>query len=407
MSDHVETAWVPAVDRPRAKERRERGPIPASSAWRPGDHPGNRKFVDLGWLPLEADPRGGIDATLAYETWGELNADATNAIYVAHAFTGDSHVVGTAGEGHLTGGWWNGLVGPGKPIDTDRYFVVSANVLGGCQGTTGPAHPHPEDGHPWGSQFPYVTLHDMVVAEARLADHLGIDAWALVIGPSMGGMRAVEWAASFPERVRAIGAIGSTAATTADQIAWHATQGAAIRLDPHFRDGDYYDAAPGEGPHTGLGIARAIAHTTYRSGSELNARFDRDAQDGDVLRPEGIFAVESYLDHHADKLARRFDANTYLRMLHAINTHDVGRGRGGVEAALSRYDGEALVVAIDSDRLYPLSDSERLAAALPRCEGVTLLHSAVGHDGFLVEGTGLDDAVRAVLTKVEMGLGVR
>ncbi len=398
MTDHVDTAWAPGV------EEDGHTPIPASAAWRPGDHPGRRRFLDIGWLPLEADPRGGIDVTLAYETWGELNAARDNAVYVAHAFTGDSHVIGEAGPGHLTGGWWEGMVGPGRTIDTDRYFVVSANVVGGCQGTTGPAHPNPDDGHPWGSEFPYPTLRDMVVAEARLADHLGIDAWALVLGPSVGGMQAVEWAATYPERVRAIAAIGTTAATTADQIAWGTAQGAAIRLDPHFRGGDYYDATPGDGPHRGLGIARAIAHTTYRSEPELERRFGRDPEHGDTRRPEGVFAVESYLDHHAGKLARRFDANTYLRMIHAVNTHDVGRGRGGVARALAGYDGEALVVAIDSDRLYPLSNAEILAAALPRCEGVTLLHSDIGHDGFLVESSGLNDAVAGLLARVPVGV---
>ncbi|MDN4490638.1 homoserine O-acetyltransferase [Demequina sp. SYSU T00068] len=400
MTDHVDTAWAPA-----GEARDGHRPIPASSAWRPGDHPGQRKFAHVGVIPLEGDPRGELDVTLAYETWGELNEARDNAVYVAHAFTGDSHVVGEAGPGHLTGGWWEDLVGPGKVIDTDRYFVVSANVVGGCQGSTGPAHPHPEDGRPWGSSFPYVTLHDQVVAEARLADLLGVDAWALVIGPSMGGMRAVEWAATFPERVRAIGAIGTTAATTADQISWHAAQAAAIRLDPGFHGGDYYDQPDGEGPHHGLGLARVIAHTTYRSAPELNERFGRAVQDGDPLRPEGFFAVESYLDHHADKLARRFDANAYLRMLHAINTHDVGRGRGGVEAALSRYEGEALVVAIDSDRLYPLSDAERLAGALPSAE-LVVLHSEIGHDGFLVPESGLNDAVAGLLERVAVGVGV-
>ncbi|WP_062379522.1 homoserine O-acetyltransferase MetX [Demequina pelophila] len=386
MDDDL-SSWAPQA----AEAEAGHAPVPASAAWRPGDHPGRRQFVDIGWLPLEGDPRGGIDVTLAFETWGELNAARDNAIYVAHAFTGDSHV---------TGGWWSGLVGPGKPIDTDRYYVVSANVIGGCQGTTGPAHPNPLDGKPWGASFPYVTLHDMVTAEARLADHLGIDAWALVIGPSMGGMRALEWAATYPERVRAIAAVGTTAATTAEQIAWNAAQSAAIRLDPAFLDGDYYHLPDGHGPHRGLGIARAIAHTTYRSEPELDARFGRHVQDGDPLRLEGFYAVESYLEHHADKLARRFDANTYLRMLHAINTHDVGRGRGGVDTALGRYSGEALVLAIDSDRLYPLSNAERIAAALPQSGGVTLLHSDIGHDGFLVDSTGLNDAVAGLVERV-------
>ena len=202
--------------------------------------------------------------------------------------------------------------------------------------------------------------------------------------------------------MRAIAAIGTTAATTADQIAWNATQAAAIRLDPNFRGGDYYDAAPGEGPHAGLGVARAIAHTTYRSAAELNARFGRAVQDGDPLRPEGFFAVESYLDHHASKLARRFDANAYLRMLHAVNTHDVGRGRGGVESALADFHGEALVVAIDSDRLYPLADAQRLAAALPNGQ-LVVLHSDIGHDGFLVPDSGLNDAVAGLLSRLAVG----
>ncbi|WNM24909.1 homoserine O-acetyltransferase MetX [Demequina capsici] len=390
------SSWVPDAEVEEGLR-----PLPASAAWLPGDEPGRRQFLAIEGLPLESDPLGWIDVTLAYETWGHLNEARDNAVYVAHAFTGDSHVSGVAGDGHLTGGWWNGLVGPGRPIDTDRYFVVCANVVGGCQGTTGPAHPHPVDGLPWGSRFPWLTLRDMVQAEAHLADHLGVDSWALVIGPSMGGMRAVEWAATFPERVRAIGAVGTTAETTAEQIAWNAAQTAAIRLDPAFRGGDYYGAADGAGPYLGLGIARAIAHTTYRSEQELDARFGRRAQIGDPLAPDGMFAVESYLDHHADKLARRFDANSYLRMIHAVNTHDVGRGRGGLAAALAGFEGDALVIAIDSDRLYPLSNSERLAAALPGAVEVTVLHSDIGHDGFLVDSTGLNDAVEGLLRRVQ------
>ncbi|WP_084075199.1 homoserine O-acetyltransferase [Demequina sp. NBRC 110052] len=392
------SSWVPDADAPHGGD-----PVPTSAAWRPGDEPGRRRFLKIDRLPLEADPLQWIDVTLAYETWGELNEAGDNAIYVAHAFTGDAHVTGAAGEGHLTGGWWNGLVGEGKPIDPAKYFIVSANVVGGCQGSTGPAHPHPVDGRPWGSRFPWLTLRDMVQAEALLADHLGVDSWALVIGPSMGGMRAIEWAATFPERVRAIGAVGTTAATTAEQIAWGAAQAAAIRLDPAFRGGDYYDAPDGAGPFLGLGLARAIAHTTYRSEPELDERFGRRVQDGDVLSPEGIFAVESYLDHHAEKLARRFDANSYLRMIHAVNTHDVGRGRGGIDEALAGYEGEALILAIDSDRLYPLSNSERLAAAIPQAQ-LTVLHSDIGHDGFLVDSTGLNDAVAGLLAKVGAGV---
>ncbi len=392
-------------------------PVPATGAWRPGDDAGERRFVRIGDLPLEADPLGVLpDVTVAYETWGTLNEAGDNAIYVAHALSGDSHAYGHAGPGHLTGGWWNSLIGPGKPLDPELYFIVCANIVGGCQGSTGPAHPHPVDGRPWGSRFPWLTLRDMVLAETRLADALGVEAWRLIIGPSMGGMRALEWAASHPERVRSIAAVGTTAATTAEQIAWGAAQRWAITADARFRGGDYYDAAPGEGPHTGLGIARAIAHTTYRSEPELQARFGRSAQAddagvaGDVLLGPtvpgaGAFAVESYLAHHADKLARRFDANTYLRIVHAINTHDVGRGRGGVEAALARFSGPALVAAVDSDRLYPLVHSEALAAALPGATGVDLLHSEVGHDGFLVESVALNALVEGLLARVNAEVG--
>lgn len=387
-------------------------PVPASGAWKPGDHPGERKFIDIGDLPLEADPLGVLPGvTIAYETWGELNERGDNAIYVAHALSGDSHAFGASGPGHLTGGWWNSLIGPGKPLDPRHYFIVSANIVGGCQGSTGPAHPHPADGKPWGSRFPWLTLRDMVLAELRLSDALGIAAWRLIIGPSMGGMRAIEWAATYPERVTSIAAVGTTAATTAEQIAWGAAQKAAILADPQFSGGDYYDAAPGEGPHVGLGIARMIAHTTYRSEPELDARFGRlpqqgqDGQAGDVLLGAGVpgagaFAVESYLEHHADKLARRFDANTYLRIVHAINTHDAGRGRGGVTAALAGFTGPALVAAVDSDRLYPLVHSEALAAALPGANGVDLLHSNVGHDGFLVESVALNALVEGLLARV-------
>jgi len=380
----------------------EGAPIPASAAWREGDHPGRRRFFELGDLPLEADPLGVLPGTtIAYETWGELNASRTNAIYVAHALTGDSHVWGPAEPGHHTGGWWNAMVGPGKPIDPARHFIVSANVVGGCQGTTGPASPHPEDGKPWGSRFPYITMRDMVTAEIALADYLGIDRWRLIAGPSMGGMRAIEWAVTAPHRVGAIAPVGSTASTTADQIAWSTSQVAAIVADPRFRGGDYYDAADGDGPHVGLGIARMIAHTTYRSESELGERFGRTYQGaGDPLGKGGQFAVQSYLAHHARKLARRFDANTYIRLAQAIQSHDVGRGRGGVETALAQYTNAALVVAVDSDRLYPLKNSQRLDAALTGSNGVKVVHSPVGHDGFLVESGQLN----AFMAEFEQGL---
>jgi homoserine O-acetyltransferase len=288
------------------------------------------------------------------------------------------------------------MVGPGHPIDTTRDFVVCANVIGGCQGSTGPASRDPHSGGAWGSRFPYLTLRDMVRAEIALADHLGIASWKLVLGPSMGGMRALEWALMAPERVRAIALEGATAASTADQIAWATPQLAAIRADPRFRGGDYYGAADDDGPHAGLGIARMIAHATYRSEGELATRFGRAFQEGeDPIGGGGRFAVQSYLEHHGEKLARRFDANTYVRLTEAILSHDVGRGRGGVERALGTIDIPALVIAVDSDRLYPVANATLLDDNLRGSRGVKIVHSDVGHDGFLVDSEQVNAHVRA------------
>src|SRR5690625_4544749 len=318
-------APAPAGPRPvRHPARPHRLPerIPASAAWQPGAPAGNRQFIDLGSLYLEAG--GQLPAvTMAYETWGELNADASNAVLILHALTGDSHVRGDAGEGHLSGGWWDGLVGPGKAIDTDKYFVVAPNVLGGCQGTTGPASASP-NGSPWGSRFPYVTVRDQVAAEAELADRLGIYRWQAVVGGSVGGHRALEWAAGYPDRVEALIAVATAAQTSGDQIAWAHPQILAIRGDPKFRGGDYYDAEDNDGPHVGLAIARQIAHTTYRSALEFDERFGRLPQGGEEPSGEiGRFAVQSYLDHHGGKLARRFDANSYVILTHTYHHRQV------------------------------------------------------------------------------------
>jgi homoserine O-acetyltransferase len=364
-----------------------------SGAWRDDDPVGGRLFLDLGAVELE---RGGVlpGVRLAYETWGELNAAADNAILVEHALTGDSHVVGDAGPGHPTPGWWDGLIGPGRALDTDRYFVVAANVLGGCQGSTGPSSTAP-DGTPWGSRFPFITVRDQVQTEALLADALGIDRWRLVLGGSMGGMRALEWAVTHPDRVACSLVLASTAYATAEQIGWCQAQLLALRGDPHFHGGDYYDAETG--PETGLGIARRIAHVTYRSELELHERFGRDRQgDEDPLGGGGRYAVESYLDHHAGKLAGRFDANSYVVLTEAMNSHDVGRGRGGVQAALRRVTCDLVVVAVDSDRLYPPRLSREIVDAVPGAQLHTV-HSDYGHDGFLIEVDQVGDLVEQVL----------
>jgi len=328
--------------------------------WVEGDPAGDRRFLDLPG-PFRPERGGVLPAVrVAYETWGTLDGDGGNAVLVEHALTGDSHVVGPAAPGHATGGWWDGLIGPGRALDTDRFFVVCANVLGGCQGTTGPSSPGPDGGR-WGARFPEVTVGDQVRVEAALADALGVDRWACVVGGSMGGMRALEWAVALPERVATLFFLASGAVATADQIGTQTTQQAAIRSDPV----------------NGLGIARRIAHLTYRSAFELETRF------GNAVQDDGRFAVASYLDHHADKLERRFDAASYVVLTETMNSWDVGRGRGGVAAALGRVTARALVAGVDSDRLYPLELQQQVADAL----GVPLrvISSPYGHDGFLIE----------------------
>ena len=355
----------------------------AVTAWRPGDPPGRRRFAQLfdeSPVVLERGGRLG-PVTVAYETWGQPAPDATNAILVEHALTGDSHVAGGPEPGHPSPGWWDGLIGPGLGVDTDRWWVVCANVLGGCQGTTGPSSAGP-DGRPWAHRFPEITIRDQVTVEAALADALGIRRWAAVVGGSMGGMRALEWAVKYPRRVQRLIVVATTAAASAEQLALTAVQAHAIRSDPNFAGGDYYG---GPGPLAGLGLARRIGHISYRSEAELAQRFDRQAQDGEDPFQGGRYAVESYLDHHAAKLVSRFDANSYLVLSRAMDHHDVGRGRGGMAAALSAVTARSTVAAVSSDRLYPPYQQEHLANLLPGLANLDVVQSLYGHDGFLIE----------------------
>lgn len=370
--------------------------IPATGAWQENDDVGERQFLNIGTLPLEL---GGDlpDVTIAYETWGTLNADGSNAILLCHALTGDSHATST--DGSI--GWWHDIVGPGLALDTNEYFVVCPNVLGGCQGTTGPASTSP-DGKPWGSRFPYITIRDMCAAEVALADHLGVRRWALVTGASFGGNRVMEWAASYPDHVGAIAVLVSAAATTAEQVAWAHTQIRAIENDPFFDEGDYYDAAPGYGPHRGLGLARELAHITYRCDGELATRFGRQPQAGEDALRDGRYAVASYLDYHARKLALRFDANSYIAISRAMMTHDIGRGRGGTAAVVAGLTMPALVVAVDTDRLFYPRDVADLASALPGCRDLKTVKSNYGHDGFLIENDQVTHILRDFLATLRV-----
>jgi homoserine O-acetyltransferase len=384
---------------------------PVSGAWRVGDPPGKRQFYTFpADRPFALD--GGVtlhEVTVAYETWGTLDERASNAVLLCHAWTGDSHAAGDAGRGHPAPGGWDDLIGPGRPIDTDRWFVVCANVLGGCQGSTGPASPHPADGHPYGSRFPVVTIRDMVRAQARLATHLGVGAWHSVVGGSMGGMQVLEWALTFPQRVRSIVPIATCAQATAQQIAWGAIGRRAIRLDPRWRGGDYYDAPAGEGPSEGLAVARMIAQVTFRSDNVFTDKFGRDLADGNELSDSlGLwqrFEVERYLEYHGDKLVRRFDTNSYLLIGKAMDLHDVGRHRGGLEAAMARITVPSLTVGIWSDMLYPTYQQRQIAALLvnsPSSEYVEL-DSPHGHDAFLIEFDQVGPPIARFLEQVAGG----
>ena len=331
------------------------------------------------------------EVIIAFQTWGRLDPDAGNAVLVEHALTGDSHVVGDVGPGQPTSGWWPGLIGPGRPLDTRELFVVATNVLGGCRGSTGPGSPAP-DGSPWGSRFPRTTVRDQVLVEVVLADALGINVWRLVLGGSMGGMRAVEWAASFPERTRSVLVMASAPHAIADQIAWGQAQTLAITSDPDYQGGDYYGT--GRAPEVGLGLARRIAHTTYRSASELNSRFDLMSQGTENPLISGRFAVESYLDHQAAEFVSRFDAGSYVHLTGAMATHDITRGRGSLADVLGTYDGLLRVAAVDSDRLFPPELSEAMMSA-HGAGRVRMMRSGYGHDGFLIE----TDQVAAVIAE--------
>ncbi|MBF6487717.1 homoserine O-acetyltransferase [Nocardia otitidiscaviarum] len=319
------------------------------------------------------------DVTLAVQRWGELSANLDNVVLVEHALTGDSHVVGSAGS---PPGWWEGTVGPGAPIDTREWCVIATNVLGGCQGSTGPGSLAP-DGKPWGSRFPDISIRDQVTAEVRLFDLLGIERLAAVVGGSMGGMRVLEWMIGHPDRVGSALVLAVGPRATADQIGTQTTQIAAITADPDWQGGDYHGT--GRAPMTGMRIARRIAHLSYRTEFELDHRFENHAQGDENPWDGGRYAVQSYLEYQADKLVSRFDPGTYILLTEAMNRHDVGRGRGGIATALTSTPVPCIVGGVDSDRLYPLRTQQELADLLPGCKGLEIVRSRDGHDGFLTE----------------------
>ena len=366
-------------------------------AWRSGDHPGHRQFATLfsqSPLQLESGELFG-PITLAYETWGDLNPARDNAILLLHGFSGDSHAAGPISPGHPTAGWWDELIGPGHPIDTDHFFVVCPNAFGSCHGSTGPASLD-SSGRPLGSRFPSITIRDMVATEKALADQLGIAHWHAIIGGSMGGMRALEWAITWPTATDRLLLMATGAYATADQISLHSTQIRAIELDPHFAGGDFYDHSRGM-PLKGLSLARSIAEISYGSERHFDQAFQRLPEAGDDPIVGGRYAVEAYLQQHSEVVARRLDANSYITLTRAMSHHDIGRNRGGHQAALKRIQARTRVVSVSSDRLFPPRLQQEIAAGITSGVTYTSIDSAHGHDGFLCEYSQLTPVVKQTL----------
>lgn len=384
-------------------ERRFPAALPASGAWTIGDPVGRRQFATVCCDRPFVTEGGGLlpQIDIAYETWGTLNESGSNAVLVCHALTGDSHAAGKMAPGHPSDGWWDDLIGPGKAIDTDRFFVVCSNVLGGCQGSTGPASTNPETGAPYGPTFPQVSIRDIVRAQYLLMEHLKLDSWCSVVGGSMGGMQALEWAAMYPSRVRSLIPIATAAGASPMQIGWSAVERLAIAQDPKWRGGWYYDADDGDGPWQGLALAREISQITYRTTEVFDERFGREIYDPRTEFDQwGRFQVESYLDHHGQKLVRRFDANSFLVLSKAMDLHDLGRGRGGIAKVLGGFRMPVLTASITSDILYPSYQQAELCKLIEDGGGSCSYHvveSPQGHDGFLLESVALGPRIASVL----------
>lgn len=324
--------------------------------------------------------------TLAYETYGELSPARDNAILLLHALSGDAHAAGRHCPTDRKPGWWDTMVGSGRPFDTDRYFVICSNVLGGCQGSTGPSSPDPATGRPYGARFPLVTIGDMVRAQARLLDHLGIERLLAVAGGSMGGYQALEWAVAYPGRVRGTLLLATTVRSSPQVVAWNAIGRRAIVGDPRWRGGDYYG---GEPPTDGLAVARMIGHITYLSEPALERKFGRAYLHGaPAFTLEHEFVLENYLEYQGAAFNARFDANSYLYITKAIDYWDLPAQYGSLDAALARSHSAFLLISFTSDWLYPTANSVLIANSLRRLDRPVEhveLHSLAGHDAFLLD----------------------
>ncbi len=363
--------------------------VPSRPRRREADQPTSQVVTFPGDPPLRLDAGGALSPlTIAYQTYGTLDANRANAVLVCHALTGDQHV---ANEHPLTGkpGWWTTLIGPGKPIDTDRFFVICSNVLGGCLGTTGPASLNPATGRAYGLDLPVVTVRDMVRAQAMLVDHLGIDTLFCVAGGSMGGMQVLQWAALYPERVFAAMPIATGARHSSQNIAFHEVGRQAIMADPDWRGGRYLDE--GTRPGKGLSVARMAAHITYLSDQALHAKFGRKLQDraAPTFSFDADFQIESYLRYQGRSFVERFDANSYLYMTRAMDYFDLAADYGGQLArAFRQTKTRFCVVSFTSDWLFPTSESRAVVHAL-NAGGASVsfveIETDKGHDAFLLD----------------------
>jgi homoserine O-acetyltransferase len=326
--------------------------------------------------------------TVAHETYGELNERGDNAILILHALTGDAHVAGKHRPEDKVPGWWDPMVGPGRPFDTSKYFIVCSNVLGGCYGTTGPSSINPATGKPWGMSFPIITIRDMVNLQYMLVRHLGITKILAAVGGSMGGMQALEWAYMYPEMLKSVVAIATSARLSPFGIAFNAVGREAIMTDPEWRGGDYYGF---EGPKRGLALARMIGIITYKSDISWQYRFGRThtyETDQELFSHTSRFEIENYLYYQGDKLVKRFDANTYLYLLKAMDLHDISRGRGRYREILKELKTPLLAIGIDTDFLYPTYQQKEIVEALREAKKEAYyweLSSPHGHDAFLIE----------------------
>jgi homoserine O-acetyltransferase len=340
--------------------------------------------------------------TLRYETYGQLNATRDNAVVICHALSGDHHCAGWHSAEDRKPGWWNNLIGPGKAVDTRRYFVVCANVLGGCQGSTGPSSTNPETGRPYGILFPFVTIRDMVRAQKLLLEHLGVAKVHAIIGGSMGGMTAILSAIEFPGYIRRVLAMATTGRESAQAIAFNEVGRQAIMQDPAWNHGDY---AKDAGPRVGLAIARMMAHITYVSDASMDRKFGRKKKDSahtDAYTFDAQFEVEGYLRHQGQSFINRFDANSYLYITRALDQFDLAHAYGSLEKAFAPVDADTLVVGFTSDWLFPPDQNRQLALALLRAgkrASYAELATDLGHDSFLLESEELYALVRGFLER--------